>query len=212
MCSYIQKLIEQGENQQLDFKFCITDSKKIARTLSAFSNTYGGKLLIGVKDNGIIAGIHTEEELFMIEGAAKLYCKPEVNFSSKKWNINGKTILEITIPKGNKKPYLAPYKQGKWMAYIRVKDQNLLANSVLLKVWKRKKRKKGTFVKYTDKEKFLLKYLEKNQNISLSKFYHLAHISRYKAENILVNFIVLHIIEIIFSEKNIYYRLKIPIK
>ena len=48
----IEALIEQGEHQQLDFKFEVSDSKKIARTLSAFANTDGGRLLIGVKDNG----------------------------------------------------------------------------------------------------------------------------------------------------------------
>ena len=55
MSKYIQNLIEQGENQMLDFKFEISDARKIARTLVAFSNTDGGKLLIGVKDQpGII--------------------------------------------------------------------------------------------------------------------------------------------------------------
>jgi predicted HTH transcriptional regulator len=59
--TYIKNLIKQGEHQQLDFKFEITDSKKIARSLVAFANTDGGKLLIGVKDNGAIAGM---EKLF----------------------------------------------------------------------------------------------------------------------------------------------------
>ena len=44
----IEELIAQGEHQQLDFKFEVSDSKKIARTLSAFANTDGGRLLIGV--------------------------------------------------------------------------------------------------------------------------------------------------------------------
>jgi len=53
---YIYKLIEEGEHQQQDFKFEISDARKIAKSLSAFSNTDGGRLLIGVKDNGKIAG------------------------------------------------------------------------------------------------------------------------------------------------------------
>ena len=67
MNKYINNLISQGENLNLDFKFEISDAKKIARTFSAFANTKGGKLLIGVKDNGAIAGIRTDEEIFMIE-------------------------------------------------------------------------------------------------------------------------------------------------
>ena len=50
--SVLLKYISQGEHQTQDFKFEIDDQKKIARTLAAFGNANGGRLLIGVKDNG----------------------------------------------------------------------------------------------------------------------------------------------------------------
>ena len=89
----IEELIAQGEHQQLDFKFEVSDSKKIARTLSAFANTDGGRLLIGVKDNGAIAGVRSDEEYYMIEAASKMYTRPEVPFEAKRWDMNGKTVL-----------------------------------------------------------------------------------------------------------------------
>lgn len=52
---YIQKLIDEGEHVHQDFKFAISDARKIAKSISAFSNTGGGRLLVGVKDNGKIA-------------------------------------------------------------------------------------------------------------------------------------------------------------
>ena len=73
--NHIQQLVAEGEHVHQDFKFAITDARKIARSLSAFANTEGGRLLIGVKDNGKIAGIRSEEELYMIEAAATMYCK-----------------------------------------------------------------------------------------------------------------------------------------
>ena len=91
----IEALIEQGEHQQLDFKFEVSDSKKIARTLSAFANTDGGRLLIGVKDNGAISGVRSEEEYYMIEAASKMYTHPEVPFTAKRWDVNGKAVLEV---------------------------------------------------------------------------------------------------------------------
>ncbi len=143
MSRYIQDLIDQGENQMLDFKFEISDARKIARTLVAFSNTDGGKLLIGVKDNGKIAGIRSDEEYHMLEAAAELYCSPVIPFKAQKWTILGKTILEVDIARAAKRPCLAQNENERWLAYLRVKDQNLLANRVLMKVWRRKKGKKG---------------------------------------------------------------------
>lgn len=207
MVHYIRRLIEQGEHQQLDFKFEISDSRKIARTLSAFANTDGGTLLVGVKDNGVIAGVRSEEEIHMVEAAAQMYCKPRIKFQTKEWEIEGKTVLEVYIPPEENGPVYAQSENGKWLAYLRVEDQSLLANKVLLRVWKGENRKKGINIKYTDKEKILLNHLREKETITMSAFSKLAKISRYKAENILVNFILLDIIDIVFTEKQIYYKL-----
>lgn len=208
MTHYIKKLIAEGEHQRQDFKFEITDYQKIARSLVAFANTDGGRLLIGVKDNGAIAGVRSEEEYFMIEGAARLYCRPEVRFETREWSVDGKKVLEIVIPRGDHgHPHYAGDKEGKWKVYIRKNDQNLLANSVLLKVWKRQASGKGTFIHYTDTERKLLQYLEENREITLSKFRRLARIPQHVAETVLVNFIVLGIIDMDISEAFVIYRL-----
>ena len=91
--------IAQGEHLMQDFKFRIDDQKKIARTLCAFANTEGGRLLIGVKDNGKIAGVDPQEEFFMIEGAAGLFCKPEVLFKSVVHQVDHKLVLEVVVEK-----------------------------------------------------------------------------------------------------------------
>lgn len=119
MSEYIYKIIEQGENEQLDFKFEINDARKIAITLASFSNSKGGKLLIGVKDNGEIKGIKTEEEFYMLDLAANLFCKPIIKLKYSKWSIEGKVILEADIPEGNDKPYYARNESDKWLAYFR---------------------------------------------------------------------------------------------
>jgi len=204
---YISDLIAQGEHQQLDFKFEINNARKIARTLSAFANTDGGKLLIGVKDNGKIAGIRTEEEYHMIEAAAQMYCKPELIFESRKWNILGKTVLEVTIQTSAHRPCLAQSDDRKWLAYVRVDDQNIKANAVLLKVWQKERRKKGILIKYSKTEELLLDYLEENDEISISKFCRISKISRQQAEEVLAKLISLDILEIRISEKGAFYSL-----
>jgi len=206
--SHIEELIKNGEGQQLDFKFEISDSRKIAKSIVAFANTDGGRLLIGVKDNGKIAGIRSEEEFYMAQAAASAYSKPKVNFDVKRWDFGKKTVLEIIIPESNQKPHLAINENNKWKGYKRVKDQNILANTIQLEVWRKQKNRKPIKIKYSRKEEFLLQYLEQNNFITFLKFCKLAQISKKQAEQILTDFILLDIIEIIFTDKKIYYQLK----
>jgi predicted HTH transcriptional regulator len=210
MSKYIYSLIEQGEHQQLDFKHSISDSKKIARTLAAFANTNGGKLLIGVRDNGSIAGVQGDEEYYMVQAAADMYCKPVVHFESKAWNLLGKTILEISIAKSkNDLLVAAPNKEGIFRVYIRVNDQNFIVNNIYLKAWNKKKHGEGILIRYDKPERQLFEYLNENKSITFSKFIKLTGLSRYKAEKVLVNLIVLDLIKIVFSENRIVYE---PIK
>jgi predicted HTH transcriptional regulator len=205
--SHIKKLIAQGEHQTLDFKFGITDNRKIARSMVAFSNTDGGILLIGVKDNGAIAGVRTEEEYYMIEAAAKMYCRPEINFEAKTYKEEGKTVLEVVIPKDDKEIHYSRNDDDRWLAWLRVNDQNIMANNVWIRVWKRSKTKRGTFIEYTLKEKLLLNHLLENEHITLSGFCQLAGIARKLAENILVNLISLDVVKMQFTEKGVFYKL-----
>jgi len=206
--TYIKKIIQSGEHQQLDFKFEISDSRKIAKTLVAFSNTDGGKLLIGVKDNGRIAGVRTDEEFFMVQAAADMYCKPEVTFESKRWVVEGKTVLEVTIPKGKNLPYLAETEPKKWLAYIRVKDENILATTVHMKVWRNKTHDKGVLIEYSEKIRLLMEYLDINPSISISKFCRTAFLPKNTAETILADLIYFGLLEMVYVDNHFVYRLK----
>jgi len=208
LSSYIKKLIKSGEHQQLDFKFEISDSRKISKTLVAFSNTDGGTLLIGVKDNGKIAGVRSEEEFYMVQAAAGMYCKPEISFESKRWVVNGKTVLEIIIPKGTNYPYFAQTEPDKWLAYIRVKDENILATAVHLKVWINKTHDSGILMEYSGKVKKLMEYLEFYQSISVSKFCRTAFLPKSAAENILADLIYFGLIEAVYKDDHFIYCLK----
>jgi len=208
MDNYLKKLIAGGENQHLDFKYCISDSRKIARTLSAFANSDGGKLLIGVRDNGSIAGIESDEEIYMVDTAAHLYCRPEITFTVKQHNAAKKTILEVDVGKGSMRPYQVKDENGRWNSYFRHNDQNLVANKVLLQVWRKQDRGTGVMVKFGKAENLLMEYLGKNGVITLSKFRKIAGISLYRAEAILANLILFEILVMNASEKGFSYSLK----
>ena len=207
MNSYITKLIQQGEHQTQDFKYCISDSRKIARSLVAFANTDGGRLLIGVKDNGRIAGVRSEEEYYMVESAAKIYSNPPIDFTTRQHTVDGKTILEVNIEPSAEKPHYAKDDDGKWWAYFRKDDENKLANKIMIEVWKAQKSTKGILINYSDDEKILLDYLEQNEKISVSKYARIAHLSYRKAEQIIINFRSLNILKDSFAENRIDYSI-----
>ncbi len=205
---YIKQLIAEGEHEHLDFKFEISDTKKIARSLVAFANTNGGRLLIGVKDNGNIAGVRSEEEYYMVETAAHLHCKPEVNFTAKNWTVDGKTVVEIKVEPSLQKPHFAPGKDDKWTAFIRIKDENKIAPPVMVKVWERQSKPSGVYVKFTESERSLLAYVEQFGDVSLSKAAKIAGLPRKKAISLLANLIAIHVLEVHFTDDQVFYGLK----
>jgi len=144
----------------------------------------------------------------MVQAAAGLYCKPEISFESKRWMVDGKTVLEIIIPKGRNYPYFARAEGNKWLAYVRVKDENILATSVHLKVWENKTRNRGILIEYSDKVKKLLEYLQSNSSISISKFCRLAFLPKSTAENIIADLIYFRLIEAVYENNRFIYCLK----
>jgi len=204
---YLRSLISEGEHQELDFKFEISDARKIAKTLSAFSNTDGGRLLIGVKDNGRIAGVRSDEEFYMAESAATLYCKPEVEFITRSYLIEGKNVLEIYIPQSKNKPVYAQDNNKKWLAYMRVGDQNALAGIVQLQVWKEANKDRGKLLEFTRKETLLLRYLKGKEGVSLSRIQRDLGFQRKELVSLMTKLVLFRVVEMEYIDTNSCFRL-----
>lgn len=202
----IEAWIAEGEHQQQDFKFEVSDSKKIARTLSAFANTDGGRLLIGVKDNGHIAGIQGDEEYYMVEAASTMYTRPEVPFTAKHWEINGKTVLEINVEPCAARPYLAPDKDDHYKAYIRVADENKLANKTLLLSWQKRESVDGNLLRLTKPVEKLMRHLDTHPSVSLREFCRLARIRYLTARNIVSDLIAVGTLRYTVQNGQIVYE------
>ena len=183
---YIQDLILEGEHEHQDFKYQITDARKIARSIAAFANNSGGHLLIGVKDNGNIAGVRSEEEIYMIETAAQMYCRPEQHVTFKVFNINGKSVVKADIAEATEKPVEAPDDNGVWHAYYRVADENVLASRLHERIMSAEESTAGSqedvdTIRYSEREEALLEYLRNHGGITLEGYKRLAHISEESA-------------------------------
>ena len=182
-------LIREGEHSEQDFKYRISDARKIARTLSAFANTTGGRLLVGVRDNGSIAGVKDEDDIYMLESASEVFLKPALKLEVWAHEIEGKNVWEIEISEGKEKPYQVDEIDG-LKAYYRDNDQNFVANAVLKEVWKQDRLKESKHpVAFTEKEQRLIQYLKDYEEVSVSKAAKVMQLHRSKAIEILARLI-----------------------
>ena len=202
---HILQLIAKGESDTLDFKKTISSASKIAKTLCAFANHKGGRLLVGVNDSGTLAGVKSEDEKYMLDLAASFFCKPEIKLELVEWEMGDKTIIEAIVPQGEHKPYYAKDEQGKWWVHIRVKDQSLLASKVVVDVLKRSTAQTNTLIQYTKHEQSLLHYLGKNHRITLKELCKMLNISRWRAQKMLINLVSAGIIRNHTTEKEEFF-------
>ncbi len=202
----IKRLILEGEGVSLDFKKTITSCEKIARTMVAFANNKGGKLLIGVYDDGTIKGVKSEdEERYMITRAAHLYIRPALEPTFEEVYVDDKLVLVVDVPPGQEKPHYALAEDGKWWVYIRIKDKSVLASKIVVDVLKRSQQNEGVMIAYSSKEQALLRYLENNSRINIKEYCELLKISRKGAQQIVVNLALSGVIKIHTTEKEEYY-------
>lgn len=204
---YIRQLVSEGEHVHQDFKFEISDARKIARSISAFANTGGGRLLVGVKDNGKIAGIRSEEEIYMIEAAAQMYCQPQVEVETHTYIVEGRTVLEVRINEATGKPVYALDEENKPKAYIRIDDENILATPVHLKVWQHTKKQEGAFLAFTEKEQHLLDVLKEKDCLTLNQCCKYCKASRPAMCNLLADFIRFGLVSPVFEGHKFYFKL-----
>lgn len=202
----VRKLIFEGESVTLDFKKTITSCEKIARTMVSFANNKGGKLLIGVADDGTIKGVKSEdEERYMITRAAHMFSRPALDPVFEEVYVDDKVVVMVDIPASDLKPHYALAEDGKWWAYVRVKDKSVLASKIVLEVLKRSSNDQGVLIEYSDNERTLLGHLEKAGRVTMKECAELLKVGRRRAQNLLVDLILSGIVKINTTEKEEYY-------
>lgn len=202
----MKKMILEGEGVTLDFKKTITSCEKIAKTMVSFANNKGGRLLIGVDDDGTIRGVKSEdEERYMITRAAQLYARPALEPTFEEIYIDDKIVLVVDTGESSSKPHYALAEDGKWWVYVRVKDKSVLASKVVVDVLKRSADNHGVLIEYSAKEKTLLEHIEKTGRITMKECCQLLKITRRRAQRLLVDLALSGIIRIRTTEKEEFY-------
>ena len=203
---YLQSLIREGEHQQQDFKYRVSDALKLAKSVSAFANTDGGRLLIGVRDDGNMSGVRDEEEIYMMHQAAYRYCRPEASIKFDTYHVDGRTIVIATVPPSEHRPICVVSDNEKPRAYIRIADENIVASPIHLAIWHESQNPQGSMLTYTDAVRKILDVLQ-DQRLSLNLIVKRSHIPRPKVISLLARLIRFRVVRWEYSNQQFVFSL-----
>ena len=203
---FLQSLIREGEHQQQDFKYRVSDALKLAKSVSAFANTDGGRLLIGVRDDGNMSGVRDEEEIYMMHQAAYRYCRPEASIKFDTYHVDGRTIVIATVPPSDRRPICVVSDNEKPRAYIRIADENIVASPVHLTIWRESQNPQGSMLTYTDSVRKILDVLQ-DQRLSLNLIVKRSHIPRPKVISLLARLIRFNVVHWEYRDQQFWFSL-----
>lgn len=142
--SKIENIIVRGEGKTVEFKVSLPRGDSLARTVIAFSNMAGGKILVGIEDKtGKVVGINEQEVLdFPDRISNTIYdtCTPAIIPEIYTVRVHDKNVLVVEVFPASSKPYFLK-KRGKHKGvYIRVGATNKIADTEMLLELERQRR------------------------------------------------------------------------
>ncbi len=190
----LRRLVGLGEGAHLEFKYRVPRADRIAREVIALANTSGGRVLVGVEDDGKIVGVKdANEELFALQAALELHCDPPVALNIEGVRISRKReVLVIDVPRSAAKPHFliqdAPADSeatGK-KAYVRVGSESVEASREAIRLMKAEHSPRDTRFVFGEPERKLMAYLEHYERITVREYARLAGVTPKRASHTLV--------------------------
>ncbi len=102
-------ILSRGEDSRHQFKENVTNADAIAAEIVAFSNTAGGKIFIGVRDDGSVlglSGVDIDRLNQLLSNSASQNVRPAVNPLTENVSHPNGTVMVVSIPEGFSKPYM----------------------------------------------------------------------------------------------------------
>ena len=130
--------IESGESATLEFKESLpSDSKKYLKTIIAFANTSGGKLVVGVSDKGhTVKGLPADKVYSICDNIADTIsnsCIPYISSNTFVQSIDDKYVIVTEVYPGENRPYYLKSEGKESGTYIRIDGITKSADSQLIK-------------------------------------------------------------------------------
>jgi len=211
------EIIESGESTTVEFKRKSVSPEKIAKEMTAFANTKGGYLLIGVDDNSALYGVESEKtEIDIIEKATQFFIIPPIEPKVEVVNLLGQyEIVVVEIKESPFKPHLAVITSKNEFgeevtlkrAYIRLGEKSVIASSEMYRLLKETYSPSVRNIKIYigEAEKRLFSYLEAKERITVKEYAKLVNISKRRAERKLITLVRAGVLQIHNDSHNDYF-------
>ena len=113
-----------GESYSLEFKLVPNEDRvKYLKTVVAFANGRGGRILFGVANDRTVRGIAHDQVFAEMDGIVNSIvngCSPRVPIDVGIENIDGKSVIVVEVMGGSKCPYFVKSEGSKDGVYVRV--------------------------------------------------------------------------------------------
>jgi len=121
----VEDTMFSGESKNIEYKVSLPDkNEKYMKTIVAFANTQGGKLIVGVDDKTHqVVGVENDILFPLMDGIANAVsdsCEPQIIPDIEPQTIDGKTVIVVTVEAGKNRPYYLKSKGKDNGTYIRV--------------------------------------------------------------------------------------------
>jgi ATP-dependent DNA helicase RecG len=102
------ELIGRGEDSRTQFKQTLTSPESLAGDLVAFSNSKGGRIIVGVNDQGTAIGLSAADIRRinqLLSNTSTNLVRPSINPATENLSIGEKLLMVVSVPEGVSKPY-----------------------------------------------------------------------------------------------------------
>lgn len=114
-------LVARGEGGELEFKSGDVAPGKLAREVVAFANLRGGRILLGVEDDGKLTGWRKDKtEEWLMDSVIAENVHPRIIPDYEELVVKGKRIGVVAVPQGTVKPYAVQKRGGGDKIFIRI--------------------------------------------------------------------------------------------
>lgn len=185
----LTQLAAPGEGSYLEFKRKVPRPERIVKEIVALANTHGGRLLLGVDDDGSLVGVRdAEEEEFALHYALHHLCDPPVTIHTERVPISKKRdVIVVSVPESTTKPHFVRGEDnGGRTAYVRVEDMSVEASREAVRLMQAAGQPTDVQFTFGEKEQLLMRYLDTYGRITVDQFATLAGIPRRRASQTLV--------------------------